>query len=57
MNEVVIVEAIRTPIGAYKGSLKELSALNSLRDPLYAPIGVLIASTITTSFIELFIII
>ena len=25
-NEVVIVEAIRTPIGAYKGSLKELSA-------------------------------
>ena len=26
MNEVVIVEAIRTPIGAYKGSLKELSA-------------------------------
>ena len=26
MNEVVIIEAIRTPIGAYKGSLKELSA-------------------------------
>ncbi len=26
MNEVVIVEAIRTPIGSYKGSLKELSA-------------------------------
>jgi len=26
MNEVVIVEAIRTPIGAYKGSLKDLSA-------------------------------
>ncbi len=26
MNEVVIVEAIRTPIGAYRGSLKELSA-------------------------------
>ena len=26
MNEVVIVEAIRTPIGAFKGSLKELSA-------------------------------
>ena len=26
LNEVVIVEAIRTPIGAYKGSLKELSA-------------------------------
>ena len=26
MNEVEIVEAIRTPIGAYKGSLKELSA-------------------------------
>ena len=26
MSEVVIVEAIRTPIGAYKGSLKELSA-------------------------------
>ncbi len=26
MPEVVIVEAIRTPIGAYKGSLKELSA-------------------------------
>ena len=26
MNEVVIVEAIRTPIGTYKGSLKELSA-------------------------------
>ena len=26
MNEVVIVEAIRTPIGAYKGSLKKLSA-------------------------------
>ena len=26
MNEVVIVEAIRTPIGAYKGSFKELSA-------------------------------
>ena len=26
INEVVIVEAIRTPIGAYKGSLKELSA-------------------------------
>ena len=26
MNEVVIVEAIRTPIGAYNGSLKELSA-------------------------------
>ena len=26
MNEVVIVVAIRTPIGAYKGSLKELSA-------------------------------
>ena len=26
MNEVVIVEAIRTPIGADKGSLKELSA-------------------------------
>ena len=26
MNEYVIVEAIRTPIGAYKGSLKELSA-------------------------------
>ena len=25
-NEVVIVEAIRTPIGAYKGALKELSA-------------------------------
>ncbi len=25
-NEVVIVEAIRTPIGAYKGSLRELSA-------------------------------
>ncbi len=25
-NEVVIVEAIRTPIGAYRGSLKELSA-------------------------------
>ncbi len=25
-NEVVIVEAIRTPIGVYKGSLKELSA-------------------------------
>ena len=25
-NEVVIVEAIRTPIGAYKGSLKDLSA-------------------------------
>ncbi len=25
-NEVVIVEAIRTPIGTYKGSLKELSA-------------------------------
>jgi len=26
INEVVILEAIRTPIGAYKGSLKELSA-------------------------------
>ena len=26
LNEVVIVEAIRTPIGAYKGSLKDLSA-------------------------------
>ena len=26
MNEVVIVEAIRTPIGAFRGSLKELSA-------------------------------
>ena len=26
INEVVIVEAIRTPIGVYKGSLKELSA-------------------------------
>ena len=26
MSEVVIVEAIRTPIGAYKGSLRELSA-------------------------------
>ena len=26
MNEVVIVEAIRTPIGAFKGSLKNLSA-------------------------------
>ena len=26
LNEVVIVEAIRTPIGAYKGSLKEVSA-------------------------------
>ena len=26
MNEVVIVEAVRTPIGAYKGSLKDLSA-------------------------------
>ena len=26
MNEVVVVEAIRTPTGAYKGSLKELSA-------------------------------
>ena len=26
MNEVVIVEAVRTPIGAYKGSLKNLSA-------------------------------
>ena len=26
MNEVVIIEAIRTPIGAYKGSLKDLSA-------------------------------
>ena len=26
INEVVIVEAIRTPIGAYKGSLKDLSA-------------------------------
>ena len=26
INEVVIVEAIRTPIGTYKGSLKELSA-------------------------------
>ncbi len=26
INEVVIVEAVRTPIGAYKGSLKELSA-------------------------------
>ncbi len=26
INEVVIVEAIRTPIGAYKGALKELSA-------------------------------
>ena len=26
INEVVIVEAIRTPIGAYKGSLKKLSA-------------------------------
>ena len=26
MNDVVIVEAIRTPIGTYKGSLKELSA-------------------------------
>ena len=26
LNEVVIVEAIRTPIGVYKGSLKELSA-------------------------------
>ncbi|ARJ47373.1 acetyl-CoA C-acetyltransferase [Candidatus Pelagibacter sp. RS39] len=26
MNDVVIIEAIRTPIGAYKGSLKELSA-------------------------------
>ena len=26
INEVVIVEAIRTPIGAFKGSLKELSA-------------------------------
>ena len=26
INEVVIIEAIRTPIGAYKGSLKELSA-------------------------------
>ena len=25
MNEVVIVEAIRTPIGTYKGSLKELT--------------------------------
>ena len=24
INEVVIVEAIRTPIGAFKGSLKEL---------------------------------
>ena len=26
MNEVVIIEAVRTPIGAYKGSLKDLSA-------------------------------
>ena len=26
LNDVVILEAIRTPIGAYKGSLKELSA-------------------------------
>ena len=26
LNDVVIIEAIRTPIGAYKGSLKELSA-------------------------------
>ena len=26
LNDVVIVEAIRTPIGAFKGSLKELSA-------------------------------
>ena len=26
MNDVVIIEAIRTPIGNYKGSLKELSA-------------------------------
>ena len=26
MNEVVVVEAIRTPSGAYKGSLKKLSA-------------------------------
>ena len=26
INEVVILEATRTPIGAYKGSLKELSA-------------------------------
>ena len=26
MNDVVIIEAIRTPIGAYKGSLKDLSA-------------------------------
>ena len=26
INEVVILEAIRTPIGAYKGSLKNLSA-------------------------------
>ena len=26
MNDVVIIEAIRTPIGTYKGSLKELSA-------------------------------
>ena len=26
INEVVILEATRTPIGAYKGSLKELTA-------------------------------
>ena len=26
LNDVVIIEAVRTPIGAYKGSLKELSA-------------------------------
>ncbi len=26
LNEVVIIEAIRTPIGAYKGSLKGVSA-------------------------------
>ena len=33
MNEVVIVEAIRTPIGAYKGSLKKLSAENKIVAP------------------------
>ena len=26
LNDVVIIEALRTPIGAYKGSLKDLSA-------------------------------
>ena len=58
-DDVVITAALRTPIGTYKGSLKDisadklgapsLSALISFKDPLYVPIGVLSAAVITTS--------